>query len=204
ASNTSSLSLQVLGAQLREPQRLVGIHFFNPVARMQLVELVETDVLSPAARATALAFVGKLSKLPLPVKDAPGFLVNAVLAPYMLEAMRCVDEGLSPETVDEAMKVFGMPMGPLELADTVGLDIAYAAGQQLAGDAPLPKCLEAHLSRKELGKKTGRGFYLWKDDKPIKKEAGTPPPDVAKRLITPLVEKTREQVDLGVVADADL
>src|SRR5690606_12546318 len=92
----------------------------------------------------------------------------------------------------------------LELADTVGLDIAYAAGQQLAGDAPLPKCLEAHLSRKELGKKTGRGFYLWKDGKPIKKEAGTPPPDLAKRLITPLVEKTREQVDLGVVADADL
>lgn len=204
ATNTSSLSLQSLSAQLRQPQRLVGIHFFNPVAKMPLVEVVTTDVLSPVARATALGFVGKLDKLALPVKDTPGFLVNAVLAPYMLEAMRCVDEGLSPETVDEAMKVFGMPMGPLELADTVGLDIAYAAGQQLAGDAPLPKCLEAHLSRKELGKKTGRGFYLWKDDKPIKKEAGTPPPDVAKRLITPLVEKTREQVDLGVVADADL
>src|SRR5690606_25997129 len=172
ASNTSSLSLQVLGAQLREPQRLVGIHFFNPVARMQLVEMVETDILAPTARATALAFVGKLGKLALPVKDAPGFLVNAVLAPYMLEAMRCVDEGLAPETVDEAMKVFGMPMGPLELADTVGLDIAHAAGRQLSGSAAMPQCLEAHLSRKELGRKTGRGFYPWKDGKPVKKDAG--------------------------------
>lgn len=204
ASNTSSLSLQVLGAQLREPQRLVGIHFFNPVARMQLVEVVETDVLSPAARATALAFVGKLSKLPLPVKDAPGFLVNAVLAPYMLEAMRCVDEGLAPETVDEAMKVFGMPMGPLELADTVGLDIAHAAGQQLAGAHSLPKCLEAHLARRELGRKTGRGFYVWKDGKAVKKTPGTPPSGLSERLIAPLVERTRAQVEHGVVADADL
>src|SRR5690606_7185611 len=123
ATNTSSLSLEAPGAQLADRTRRVGIHFFNPVPSMPLVEVVGTDILSPAAHATALAFVGKLGKLPLPVKDTPGFLVNAVLAPYMLEAMRCVDEGIRPETIDEAMKVFGMPMGPLELADTVGLDI---------------------------------------------------------------------------------
>lgn len=204
ASNTSSLSLLALGAQLREPGRLAGIHFFNPVAKMPLVEVVETDTLAPAARATALAFVGKLGKLPLPVKDAPGFLVNAVLAPYMLEAMRCVDEGLTPETIDEAMKVFGMPMGPLELADTVGLDIVHAAGQQLAGEQAIPACLEARLSRKELGRKTGRGFYQWKDGKPVKKEPGTPPAELAQRLISPLVDKTREQVGQGIIADADL
>ncbi len=204
ASNTSSLSLQALSSGLREPERLVGIHFFNPVAKMPLVEVVETEVLLPRTRATALAFVGKLGKLPLPVSDAPGFLVNAVLAPYMLEAMRCVDEGLAPETVDEAMKVFGMPMGPLELADTVGLDIAHAAGRQLAGAADLPKCLEAHLARRELGKKTGRGFYAWKDGKAVKKEAGTPPAGLAQRLIQPLVQSTRAQLDAGVVADADL
>lgn len=204
ATNTSSLSLQALGARLREPARLVGIHFFNPVAKMPLVEVVETTDLASATRATALAFVGKLGKLPLPVKDAPGFLVNAVLAPYMLEAMRCVDEGLTPETVDEAMKVFGMPMGPLELADTVGLDIAHAAGQQLAGEQAIPHCLETHLSRKELGRKTGRGFYQWKDGKPIKKEPGTPPAELAQRLISPLVDKTREQVAHGIIADADL
>lgn len=204
ATNTSSLSLEALSTQLREPNRLVGIHFFNPVAKMPLVEVVETEGLHPGARATALAFVGKLGRLVLPVQDTPGFLVNAVLAPYMLEAMRCVDEGLSAETVDEAMKVFGMPMGPLELADTVGLDIVHAAGRQLASDQPLPQCLETHLARKELGRKTGRGFYPWKDGKPIKKAPGTPPPDLAQRLITPLVDKTRQQVALGVVKDADL
>src|SRR5690606_7434855 len=172
ASNTSSLSLSALREHLVSPSRLVGIHFFNPVAKMPLVEVVETDDVDPAARATALAFVGKLGKYPLPVRDTPGFLVNAVLAPYMLEAMRCVDEGVAPETIDEAMKVFGMPMGPLELADTVGLDIVEAAGRQLSGNATLPRCLESHLSRKELGRKTGRGFYNWNDGKPEKKEPG--------------------------------
>lgn len=204
ATNTSSLSLESLSTQLRDPSRLVGVHFFNPVAKMPLVEVVDTPELSPAARATALAFVGKLDKLPLPVKDTPGFLVNAVLAPYMLEAMRCVDEGMSVETVDEAMKVFGMPMGPLELADTVGLDIAYAAGVQLAGAHAVPQCLQSHLSRKELGRKTGRGFYAWKEGKPVKKAPGTPPAGLAQRLISPLVAKTSEQVARGIITDADL
>lgn len=204
ATNTSSLSVAALGEGLRNPGRLIGIHFFNPVAKMPLVEVVETSVLEPAVRSTALAFVGKLGKLPLPVKDTPGFLVNAVLAPYMLEAMRCVDEGLAAETVDEAMKVFGMPMGPLELADTVGLDIVQAAGRQLAGDAPMPQCLESLLARHSLGRKTGRGFYEWKDGKPVKREPGAPPADLACRLVTPLVARTREQVEKGVVADADL
>ena len=171
---------------------------------MPLVEVVEAPGVDPDAHQTALAFVGKLGKLPLPVKDAPGFLVNAVLAPYMLEAMRCVDEGMTPETIDEAMRVFGMPMGPLELADTVGLDIAAAAGRQLSGGQSMPHCLESHLSRKELGRKTSRGFYPWKDGKAIKKEPGTPPAGLAQRLISPLVSKAQEQVERGVVADADL
>lgn len=204
ATNTSSLSLEALRAGLARPDLLVGIHFFNPVAKMPLVEVVETEAQDQAAYATALAFVGKLGKLPLPVRDTPGFLVNAVLAPYMLEAMRCVDEGLSPETVDEAMKVFGMPMGPLELADTVGLDIVHAAGRQLAGETAIPQCLQAHISRRELGRKTGRGFYAWKDGKPVKKEPGTPPAELALRLVSPMVAKTREQVERGIIADADL
>lgn len=204
ATNTSSLSLAALATGLQDPTRLVGIHFFNPVAKMPLVEVVETPELNPAVRATALAFVGKLGKLALPVKDTPGFLVNAVLAPYMLEAMRCVDEGLTPETVDEAMKVFGMPMGPLELADTVGLDIVQAAGSQLAGSEAMPQCLQAHLAHKELGRKTGRGFYEWKDGKPVKGPSGTPPAELAQRLVSPLVAKTRAQVARGIIADADL
>ena len=204
ATNTSSLSLAELGGSLIQPERFVGIHFFNPVAKMPLVEVVETSSVARDALATALAFVGTLGKLPLPVKDAPGFLVNAVLAPYILEAMRSVDEGLAPETVDEAMKVFGMPMGPLELADTVGLDIAAAAGRQLSGEDTMPRCLEMHLRRNELGRKTGKGFYRWSDGKPVKKEPATPPGGLAHRLVAPLIEATQERVDLGIVADADL
>jgi 3-hydroxyacyl-CoA dehydrogenase/enoyl-CoA hydratase/3-hydroxybutyryl-CoA epimerase len=105
--------------------------------------------------------VKQIDKLPLPVKSAPGFLVNAVLAPYMLAAMRAVDEGISPETVDAAMLAFGMPMGPIELVDTVGLDIAMAAGQQLAGGAEAPRCLVERVEKKQLGKKSGVGFYDW-------------------------------------------
>ncbi|WP_419195627.1 3-hydroxyacyl-CoA dehydrogenase family protein [Bordetella petrii] len=203
ATNTSSLSLAELRAGLARPERLVGIHFFNPVAKMPLVEVVQAGD-DTGAQARACAFVGQLGKLALPVRDAPGFLVNAVLAPYLLEAMRCVDEGMAPATIDRAMTDFGMPMGPLELADTVGLDIAMAAGQQLAGQAEPPRCLAERVARNDLGRKTGRGFYAWTDGKAAKAAAGTPPAGLAQRLVQPLIERTQRQVDDGVVADADL
>ncbi|MFF7055380.1 3-hydroxyacyl-CoA dehydrogenase NAD-binding domain-containing protein [Achromobacter spanius] len=246
ATNTSSLSLETLRAGLARPDRLVGIHFFNPVAKMPLVEVVHTDgdvgemgsnagsnaginaagTMSDAT-ARACAFVGQIDKLALPVKSAPGFLVNAVLAPYMLQAMRSVDEGLAPETVDTAMVAFGMPMGPLELADTVGLDIARAAGEALADGAEPPRCLADRLARGDLGKKTGKGFYTWRDGKPVKAAknnaekdkaaqtnaamgkanaapAAAAPDGLAQRLIQPLVDATRQRVEDGVVADADL
>lgn len=239
ATNTSSLSLETLRAGLARPERLVGIHFFNPVAKMPLVEVVHADgdggdIGSNAAgnaganttsnmrdaTARACAFVGQIDKLALPVKSAPGFLVNAVLAPYMLQAMRSVDDGLAPETIDAAMVAFGMPMGPLELADTVGLDIARAAGEALADGAEPPRCLADRLARGDLGKKTGKGFYTWRDGKPIKVEkdkaekdkagkanaapASSVPDGLAQRLIQPLVDATRQRVEDGVVADADL
>ena len=204
ATNTSSLSLETLRGGLARPERLVGIHFFNPVAKMPLVEVVHADGTAEATLARACAFVGQIGKLALPVRSAPGFLVNAVLAPYMLQAMRSVDEGLSPATVDSAMVAFGMPMGPLELADTVGLDIARAAGQELAGGAEPPRCL-AELARGDLGKKSGRGFYAWRDGKPVKEgQPGQAPAGLAERLIQPLIDATRERVEAGVVADADL
>lgn len=205
ASNTSSLRLEDIAVSLKNPARLVGIHFFNPVDRMPLVEVVEMMAgnTAPTMLSRAAAFVRALDKLPLPVKSAPGFLVNAVLAPYMLEAMRCVDEGMAPETVDAAMLAFGMPMGPIELADTVGLDIALAAGRQLAAAEP-PRCLTERVERKDLGRKTGRGFYAWTDGKPAKAAAGSAPAELAGRLITPLIERTRTLVDRGIVADDDL
>ena len=204
ATNTSSLRLEDLASVLTNPSRLVGIHFFNPVARMPLVEVVATDTADPALTARACAFVRAIDKLPLPVKSRPGFLVNAVLAPYLHEAMRCVDEGLAPAAIDAAMLAFGMPMGPLELADTVGLDIAMAAGRELAGTDEAPRCLAERVAGGDLGRKSGRGFYRWQDDKAVKEGAGTAPAGLADRLVEPLIARTRALVADGTVADADL
>lgn len=204
ATNTSSLRLEDLRTALVRPERLVGIHFFNPVAMMPLVEVVEAAGADPSMVRAACAFVRQIDKLPLPVKSAPGFLVNAVLAPYMLAAMRTVDEGISPETVDEAMLAFGMPMGPIELIDTVGLDIAMAAGEQLAGGAEAPRCLLARVERQQLGKKSGQGFYAWQDGKPVKAAAAAVPPGLAEKLVKPLVDRTQALVRDGVIADAEL
>lgn len=204
ASNTSSLKLEDLRTVLAQPQRLVGIHFFNPVAMMPLVEVVEADRADPAAVRAACAFVKQIDKLPLPVKSAPGFLVNAVLAPYMLAAMRAVDEGLAPETVDEAMLAFGMPMGPIELVDTVGLDIAMAAGKQLADGAEAPRCLLQRVEQGQLGKKSGQGFYAWTQGKPQKASAGAVPAGLAEKLVQPLIERTQALVADNIVADAEL
>lgn len=204
ASNTSSLKLEDLRTVLKRPERLVGIHFFNPVAMMPLVEVVVAEGADQSVVQAACAFVRQIDKLPLPVNSAPGFLVNAVLAPYMLAAMRAVDEGISPETVDEAMLAFGMPMGPIELADTVGLDIAMAAGQQLAGGADAPRCLQQRVGQGQLGKKSGQGFYRWTADKAEKVSAGAVPAGLAERLVGPLIERVEQLVAAGVVADADL
>ncbi|WP_310494425.1 3-hydroxyacyl-CoA dehydrogenase NAD-binding domain-containing protein [Dechloromonas sp.] len=204
ATNTSSLRLEDLRTVLHQPQRLVGIHFFNPVAMMPLVEVVEADRADPAVVQAACAFVKQIDKLPLPVKSEPGFLVNAVLAPYMLAAMRAVDEGVSPETVDEAMLAFGMPMGPIELVDTVGLDIAMAAGKQLAGGAEAPRCLIERVEKGLLGKKSGQGFYDWSSGKAAKVAAGSVPAGLAGRLIAPLIDRVEKLVADGVVADSEL
>lgn len=204
ATNTSSLKLEDLRTVLVRPERLVGIHFFNPVAMMPLVEVVAAEGADPAAVQAACAFVKQIDKLPLPVRSEPGFLVNAVLAPYMLAAMRAVDEGVSPETVDEAMLAFGMPMGPIELVDTVGLDIAMAAGKQLAGGAEAPRCLIERVEKGLLGKKSGQGFYDWSSGRAAKAAPGSVPAGLAERLASPLIDRVEKLVADRVVADAEL
>ena len=205
ASGTSSLKLADIAAKFADPARLVGIHFFNPVAKMPLVEVVAGERTAPEVAQRAAAFVRRIDKLPLPVRDAPGFLVNAVLAPYLHEAMRCVDEGIAPETIDAAMLAFGMPMGPIELADTVGLDIAVAAGRQLVGAGDPPQKLVELVSAGHLGRKSGQGFYTWVDGKPQRVGAGDPAnPALAQRLLEPLLAATQRLVREGVVADAEL
>jgi 3-hydroxyacyl-CoA dehydrogenase/enoyl-CoA hydratase/3-hydroxybutyryl-CoA epimerase len=204
ASNTSSIPLEDIATALADPTRLVGIHFFNPVARMMLVEVVIGSSTRDALVARAAAFVRQIDKLPLPVKSAPGFLVNRLLAPYLMEAMRAIDEGVAPETIDEAAVAFGMPMGPIELADTVGLDICMEVGKLLGDGASPPKRLLDLVNGGNLGKKTGRGFYEWVDGKPKKNAAGPVPAGLADRLVGPYVDEAKAALADRIVADADL
>ena len=204
ATNTSSIPLEEIASALADPSRLVGLHFFNPVPRMMLVEIVVGATTRPALVAPAAAFVRQIDKLPLPVKSAPGFLVNRVLAPYLMAAMRAVDDGIAPETVDEAALAFGMPMGPIELADTVGLDICVAVGKLLGANAAPPRELMKRVDAGELGKKSGRGFYKWEAGKPVKGAAGAVPAGLADRLVGPYVDEAKAALADGIVADADL
>ena len=204
ATNTSSIPLEEIAQALRDPARLVGIHFFNPVARMMLVEVVVGRDTREGVAAQSAAFVRQIDKLPLPVKSAPGFLVNRLLAPYLMAAMHAVDEGIAPETVDEAAVSFGMPMGPIELADTVGLDICVEVGKLLGGAAAPPKRLMELVAAGHVGKKSGRGYYEWVDGKPKKNAAGAVPTGLAQRLVGPYVEEAKSALADGIVADADL
>ena len=205
ATNTSSLKLADVAAQFKDPSRLVGIHFFNPVPQLQLVEVVSGANTDTTMAQKAAAFVRQIDKLPLHAKDSPGFLVNRVLGPYLNQALRMVDEGMSPETLDAAMTQFGMPMGPIELADTVGLDICMAAGKALAGgNAQPPKKLADLVAAGNLGKKSGSGFYAWQNGKAQKGAAGAVTPELIERLIAPYLKEAQAVVAEGIVADADL
>ena len=169
-TNTSSIPLEELATCLDKPDRLVGIHFFNPVALMPLVEIVRGENTSEETMKQALAFGRQIDKLPLPVKSSPGFLVNRILMPYLLEAVEMVGEGIAPEMIDKAALQFGMPMGPIELADTVGLDVCKSVATILAGseNLNLPKKMQHMVENGKLGKKTGEGFYTWTKGKPKK------------------------------------
>ena len=173
ATNTSAIPLEELSQVLENPSRLVGLHFFNPVAKMPLVEVVYADNTSQQMIKSGSAFCGQISRFPLPVKSSPGFLVNRVLAAYMLEAMNIYDEGVSKEAIDAAATHFGMPMGPIELADTVGLDICKSVVGTVGGK-DITKAVERltqMVDEGKLGKKSGSGFYEWSNDKPVREEA---------------------------------
>jgi len=209
ASNTSSLKLADIAATLRNPARLVGIHFFNPVPQMPLVEVVAADATDKALAERAAAFVRSIDKLPLPVRDAPGFLVNRVLGPYLQNAFRMLDEGLKPETIDAAMEAFGMPMGPIELADTVGLDICLHAGKALVkptagGVVEAPQLLASKVALGHLGKKTGMGIYRYENGKAVKGQADAYDATLVEALIEPYLTEAKAALADGIVADAEL
>jgi 3-hydroxyacyl-CoA dehydrogenase/enoyl-CoA hydratase/3-hydroxybutyryl-CoA epimerase len=210
ATNTSSIMLEQLDDRLPDPGKLVGVHFFNPVSQLPLVEIVRGDTSSEDSVQKAIAFTRRIDKLPLPCKSSPGFLVNRVLVPYLYEAMFALQDGIPIEVIDEAALRFGMPMGPVELADVVGLDVCKHVGDIVSGalnkQRPDTSKLEALLAAKKLGRKSGAGFYVWKDGKAVKKPGpvADPPADLEDRLILALANECAAVLREGLVEDADL
>ena len=207
ATNTSSIKLEELSSCLQDPGRLVGLHFFNPVALMPLVEIIRGEQTHEDVVRKALAFGRNIGKLPLAVKSSPGFLVNRILMPYIVEAVTMVGEGIAPEVIDKAATDYGMPMGPIELADTVGLDICKSVAIILSDalDMDCPQLLD-ELDETRLGKKTGEGFYKYKNNKPIKdKKASYPNPrEVQDRLVMRLLNEAVACLREGIVEEKDM
>jgi len=218
ATNTSALSIDAIAGGLADPGRVVGIHFFNPVHRMQLVEIVRGPRTSPAALDTALGYVKAIGKLPVLVQDSPGFLVNRILLPYMVEAVRLFAEGVPVERLDRIMRDFGMPMGPARLCDEVGLDVAQHVAvdlqRRLPKPVPIDATLEKMIAKGWLGKKSGTGFYVFPAEKGAKER---PNPDVAflqpsqasrapddatllDRLVLVMINEAARVLEEGVVA----
>lgn len=208
ATNTSSIPLTELSTDLGDPTRLVGLHFFNPVAMMPLLEIVIDQDTSPHAIKQATAFSRHIDKLPLPVLSSPGFLVNRVLMPYLLEAVKLFEEGISGRVIDYAATEFGMPMGPIELADTVGLDVCLSVAEKMSAvlGNEVPGSLRTLVKAGKYGKKTGDGFYHWHKGKAIKPKGGQTSniEELADRLIMRLVNESVACLREGVVDDADL
>ena len=208
ATNTSSIKIEILCQNLADPSRLVGIHFFNPVAQLQLVEVVQGGGTRAQVVTDALKFTRKLDKLPLPCKSAPGFVVNRILTPYVNEALFALEAGIPPEVIDRAAVLFGMPMGPIELTDVVGLDVSLHVGRVLseAFHREIPQILIKLVEQKKLGRKSGEGFYRWQDGKAQKNEAKhiAIPADLEDRLILPLLNESVAVIREATVQDGDL
>jgi 3-hydroxyacyl-CoA dehydrogenase/enoyl-CoA hydratase/3-hydroxybutyryl-CoA epimerase len=221
ATNTSSLPIEQIAQGLADPGRLIGIHFFNPVPQMPLVEVVRGPNSREDVVMKGCAFVTAIAKFPLITKSSPGFLVNRVLGPYMFAAMQRLEEGQPKEKIDAAAEAFGMPMGPIELADTVGLDICAHVAAVLGSPAPQESTLARLVAAGKLGKKTGEGFYKWENGKPQKGSAAKPDASkpgseqgetrfdaaeldrLGKELVRPLIDECEKCLAEGVVADAD-
>jgi 3-hydroxyacyl-CoA dehydrogenase/enoyl-CoA hydratase/3-hydroxybutyryl-CoA epimerase len=206
ATNTSSLMIEDIAAGLPDPGRLIGLHFFNPVALMPLVEVVRGEQSREDEVKRGAAFVAAIDKFPLITKSVPGFLVNRVLTPYMFGAMVRLEQGEDKERIDEAARTFGMPMGPIELADSVGLDVcAHVA--KILGSSSEGSQLDRLVASGKLGKKSGQGFYEWKDGKPVKSDRSFSKAELerlGRELVEPMIAEAQKCLDDQVVENADL
>ena len=214
ATNTSALSITELAAATRNPKRVVGIHFFNPVHKMQLVEVVVGEATAPEVAQRAVQFVQRIGKLPVVVRDRPGFLVNRILLPYLSEAGELFAAGVDPVAIDDAMLDFGMPMGPLRLTDEVGVDIAADVATTLAAAFPnrmrVPAILARMIEAGMLGKKSGSGFYRYASGgeptvNPTAlalRPAGTTAADLGERLALLMVNEAAACLGESVAASA--
>ena len=207
ATNTSSIPLEEIAAALKHPQRLVGLHFFNPVAVMPLVEVIYSDMCDDESVRRLMCFSGALGKMPVKCRSAAGFLVNRALMPYVLAAIEMLlgdadDCDKLADKIDSAMTDFGMPMGPIELADQIGLDITHDASLPLGMPAAVASALKQKIEAGELGRKTGRGFYSWEDKRAIRPRGNYDEAelqDIAHTLLAPMIEQCETAIKEGVV-----
>ncbi len=208
ATNTSSIRLEELRTALRDPDRFIGIHFFNPVAQLPLVEIVRCQDTQQEVLDAGFGFVKAIGKFPLECASSPGFVVNRILGPYMAEAMYLAEAGVPLTTIDRAAEQFGMPMGPIELIDSVGLDVAMHVSEVLgaAFDREVPGTLAEMVENKRFGRKSGQGFYRWENGKAVKPAADIAeiPADLQDRLILPMVNEAVACLSERVVTEADL
>ena len=214
ATNTSSLSLKDLGASLKNSTRLMGLHFFNPVTEMELVEVVKGPDTSRKSLNNALAFLGQIDKLPLQVKGSPGFLLNRTFVPYIIEAIRLLNEGVEAALIDRAMENFGMNSGPIILMDTVGLEICLQVCENLTKHPKkeIPELLHNLVEIGKLGQKTGEGFYRYENNRPVEKseylerKAGKEltESEIQNRLIKPFLIAAESILNEGVVSHCDI
>ncbi|MCX7125131.1 MAG: 3-hydroxyacyl-CoA dehydrogenase NAD-binding domain-containing protein, partial [Gammaproteobacteria bacterium] len=209
ATNTSSIPLEEIATALKNPSRLVGVHFFNPVDKMPLVEVVYGEQTTDETVYSAAAFVGVISRLPLPVASHPGFLVNRVLMPYLMEAMTLYEEGVPAAVIDRAAVNFGMPMGPIALADKVGLDVCLSVAENLSKyfGGKVPDRLKSMVQAGRLGVKSGQGFYKYVQGKQVKAgkaNMDAAPSDITDRMILRMLNEAVACLDEKVVSDADL
>ncbi|MBC8351529.1 MAG: enoyl-CoA hydratase/isomerase family protein [Planctomycetes bacterium] len=220
ASNTSTIPITKLAAGLKHPERFCGIHFFNPVRRMKLVEVIRGEQTSDETIATAVAYAKGIGKMPIVMNDGPGFLVNRLLFPYMHEAIELLCDGAEIKAIERASKSFGMPMGPIELYDLVGIDTAVYAGQTMFEAFPdrvvSSALLPAMVAAKRLGKKTGRGFYSYGNRKGraepdptlneviephLREKRSVTPDELTTRLFLPMFLEATRVLEDGIVRD---